>query len=243
MGGMGILVGSFGAYELAQVLSREALLLVVVVLLLLSEELQPVTHEKELLAVMVLIDRFRAHCLLSEDLFDVFTGILQELPDGKVQNSVREAVFRRRSGEPVPKCLAALAGIDPFLDEFILDLRLVDGSGSGPALALILSRLQERAGKKWDETSRLVLLKAKTRLPLQFARAVLIAAGWVLLIGCPWGWMPGFLSLLSWTELGEVVLSLGLCVYLIQTQKWARRILVILIPLFALAFYGSMLTW
>ena len=240
---MGILVGSLGAYALGQVLSREALLLGVVVLLLLSEELQPVTREKELLAVLVLIDRFRAHCLLNEDPFDVFTKILQELPDGKVQNSVREAVFRRRSGEPVTKCLAAMAGIDPFLDEFILNLRLVDGSVSSPVLALILSRLQDRVGQKWDETSRLVLLKAKTRLPLRFGRAAMIAGACVLLIGSPWGWMPGFLSQLSWTGLVEVVMSLGLSIYLINTQKWARRILVILIPLLTLVFYGSTLTW
>ena len=243
VGGMGILVGSLGAYGLGRVLSREALLLGMVVLLLLSEELQPVTHEKELLAVLVLIDRFRAHCLSKEDPFDVFTKILQELPDGKVQNSVREAIFRRRSGEPVTKSLDAMAGIDPFLDEFILNLCLVAGSGSGPALALILSRLQERIGQKWDEASRLVLLKAKTRLPLRFGRAAMITGACILLIDSPWGWMPGFLSQLSWTGLVEVVMSLGLSIYLINTQKWARRILVILIPLLTLVFYGSTLTW
>ena len=243
VGGMGILVGSLGAYGLSQVLSKEALLLGAVVLLILSQELQPVTCEKELLAVLVLIDRFRAHCLENEDPFDILTRILQELPEGKVQNSVREAVFRRRSGVPAPKCLAALTGIDPFLDEFILNLRLVAGSGSGPALGLILSRLQDRAGKKWDETSRLVLLKTKTTLPLRFGRAAMIAGACVLLIGSPWGWMPGFLSQLSWTRLVEVVMSLGLSIYLINTQKWARKILVILIPLFTLVFYGSTLKW
>ena len=238
-----MLVGALGAYALGQVLSREALLLGAVVLLILSEELQPVTREKELLAVLVLIDRFRAHCLMTVDLFDVFTKILHEIPEGKVKNSVREAIFKRRRGEPVTKSLAALVGIDPFLDEFTLNLRLMDGSVSSPVLALILSRLKERVGQKWDKTSRMVLLKAKTRLPLRFGRAAMITGACVLLIGSPWGWMPGFLSQLSWTGLVEVVMSLGLSIYLINTQKWARRILVILIPLLTLVFYGSTLTW
>ena len=224
MGGMGILVGALGAYELGQVLSREALLLGVVVLLLLSEELQPVTREKELLAVLVLIDRFRAHCLENEDPFDILT----EDPPGATRR--KGAKQRSRGRFPAQKWrisykVSGSAGRDRSFPGRIHPqpaprgwIRQRSSVGADP------QRLQDRAGKKWDETSRLVLLKAKTRLPVQFGRTMVIASACVLLIASPWEWMPIILSRLSGTGLGEVVLGLGFLVYLIQTQKWARRI-------------------
>jgi hypothetical protein len=128
----------------------------------------------------------------------------------------------------------ALRRIDPFLDELILSLRLM-GWENGPALNLVLNRLLQRAGRKWDHTSRIMLIKDQARSFVRFGRAVFISGLFFLLVdsspilAASW---PGQ-SIGAW--IGLVLLGLGSLLLLFLTNQWVRRTLVALILLVALA--------
>ena len=159
----GALLGGLVTFWLVQVFIQEWLLVIFAVLALLSDELRVSPKETQLLEVMIFFDRLVAHIVDSQDLFEVLTKVIQELPEGNVQKGVREAVLRRRSGTSFENSLKVMRGIDSFLDEFVLTLQL-SGWRNGPGLSLILNRLLIRAGRKWDRNSRLLLIKEKTGL-------------------------------------------------------------------------------
>ena len=111
-----------------------------------------------LLAVVVLLDQVRVYSESESDLFEVLSKMVQELPEGEVQKALREALHHRRSGLAAEACLAILRGINSYLDEFILTLGCINWQ-TGPALTLIADRLHQRAARRWDRASRLMLLK------------------------------------------------------------------------------------
>ena len=109
------------------------------------------------------------------------TNVVQELPEGRVQKSVLEAVLHRRSGESFENSLKAMRRIDPLLDEFVLTLQH-SGWKYGPGLNIILNRLIGRAGRKWDRASWSLLIKDKSRTYVQFSRGAFVTGLWVLII-------------------------------------------------------------
>lgn len=69
--------------------------------------------------------------------------------------------------------------LDPYLDELILTLGRLNWR-TGPALTIVLGRLLQRAGRKWDRASRFMLLKEQARPYVRFGRAAKIAALFIL---------------------------------------------------------------
>lgn len=230
----GILFGCTFTLWLSGWIIKEWLLVILVVLAIVSEEFKTSQRETQLLAVIVLLDLLQTHSKPDEDFFEILPELVRDLPAGEVQKAVLEAIFRRRSGIAVEKSMGSLRGLDPFLDELILTQRLT-GWENGPALNLILNRLLQRAGRKWDHTSRIMLLKDQARPFVRFGRAALISGLLVTLLSSSTvlaaAW-PGE-TIVVW--LGLVVLALGLLLYVALINHWVSRSLVVLIFFVALA--------
>ncbi len=129
----GAVCGALVTVWLIQIFIPEWLLVVFVVLAVLSEELQGTATERRLLDAMLFFDHLLAQTCFGQGLFEALAKALQELPAGELHQGVREAILRRGSGEDCARSLAALRGIDPLLDEFVLTLqldRLAAGDGS-----------------------------------------------------------------------------------------------------------------
>ncbi len=236
----GALFGGLLTLGLGPIFIQEWLLVIFVVLAVLSEELRVSPQEKQLLEVMVFFDRLSAQLVDYQDLFEVFTRVIQELPEGNVQKGVREAILRRRSGGSIENSLKAIHGIDPFLDEFVLSLRW-EGWQNGSALRLILTRLLGRVGRRWDRTSRTLWIKDKSQPYLRFRQGALIAGLWVILIRYSSALapvMPGR-TVIVWS--GLAFLSLGLVFYFVVSAQWLRRFLAVSIFILAFVSYANSL--
>jgi hypothetical protein len=234
------LFGGLVTFGLGPIFIPEWLLVIFVVLAVLSEELRVSPQETRLLEVMVFLDRLAVQLVDHQDLFEGLPQIIQELPQGNVQKCVREAVLRRRSGGSVENSLKAIHGIDPFLDEFVLTLRL-EGWKNGSVVNLILTRLLERAGRKWDCTSRMLWIKNQLRPSVRFGQGALIAGLWVILIRYSSALAPVLpgRTVIVWT--GLALLCLGGAVYLVVSSQWLRRLLAVAICLIAFVSYANSL--
>jgi hypothetical protein len=111
---IGILFGGLATLWLMHIFIREWLLVIFVVLAVLSDEMQVSSTETLLLEVMIIFDRLGNHIQDKQDLFESLTNVVQELPEGRIQKSVHEAVLRRRSGEGLENCLKAMCKINPL---------------------------------------------------------------------------------------------------------------------------------
>ncbi len=236
----GALLGGLVTFWLVQVFIQEWLLVIFAVLALLSDELRVSPKETQLLEVMIFFDRLAAHIVDNQDLFEVLTKVIQELPEGNVQKGVREAVLRRRSGTSFENSLKVMRGIDSFLDEFVLTLQL-SGWRNGPGLSLILNRLLIRAGRKWDRNSRLLLIKDKNRTCFRFGRASLVTGLWVILISnsSALALVMAGRTVIVWS--GLALLCSGLVFYLIVSTQWLRHFLAVSIFILAFVSYANSL--
>jgi hypothetical protein len=237
---IGMLFGGLATLWLMHIFIGEWLLVIFVVLAVLSDEMQVSSTETLLLEVMIFFDRLAAHIENSQDLFEALPIIFQELPEGRVKRGVLEAILRRRSGESFENSLKAMRRINPLLDELILTLQH-SGWKYGPGLDIILNRLIERAGQKWDRVSWSLLIKDKSRIYVQFCRSAYITGLWVILI-------------ISSSALNHVMpdraaivltilalLGLGFIYFLFLTRQWLRRSLVVSIFIIYLAAYANSL--
>lgn len=236
----GALLGGLVTFWLAQVFIQEWLLVIFVVLALLSDDLRISLKETQLLEAMVFFDRLAAHTVDNQDLFEALTKVIQELPEGNVQKGVREAVLRRRSGTSFENSLEVMRGIDSFLDEFVLTLKL-SAWRNGSGLSLILNRLLVRVGRKWDRNSRLLLIKDKNRTCFRFGRASLVTGLWVILISnsSALALVMAGRAVIFWALLA--LICSGLVFYLIVSTQWLRRFLAISIFIFAFVSYSNSL--
>jgi hypothetical protein len=146
-------IGIFIANRAVNWISREWLILVLVAAVVLSEEFRPSRNAINLLAVTVLMDRIHFYTESGNDLFEVLSRAVQDLPEGEVQQALREALHRRRSGLAAQECLALLRGIDPHLDEFVLTVKHINLQ-TGLTLVQVADRLHQRAGRGWDRGRR-----------------------------------------------------------------------------------------
>ncbi len=236
---VGAILGVLPAPWVVSWISREWLLLVLVALVILSEELRPSHSEMNLLAVVVLMDRVRVYSGSEGDLFKVLARALQELPEGEVQQGLREALQRRRSGLAAEGCLAILRGINPYLDELILTVRTINWQ-TGPALTQIADRLNQHAARRWDRASRFMLLKDRIWPYLSFIKTVVVGSIIVLSIqgiAMHFTAWPGRITVLL---CGLAWIAAGLFLYLVISSEWLRRILVL--ALLLLAFFPTMNT-
>lgn len=227
-------IGIFIADWLVSWISREWLILVFVIAVVLSEEFRPSIKVMNLLAVTVLMDRVRAYTETSSDLFDMLSRAVQELPEGEVQQALREALHRRRSGLSAEECLAILRGIDPHLDELLLTLKHLNWH-TGFALAQAADRLHQCADRKWDRASRFMLTKDRVWPYLRIVRTAIVAAIIVL------SWNGISLHFTAWPShvtvvgLGLALTSAGLLLYFTLTRSWLRRILAVFLLILALS--------
>lgn len=237
---VGMLFGGLGTLWLMHIFIREWMLVIFVVLALLSEEMRVSSTETLFLEVMIFFDRLAAHIENSQDLFEALPNIIQELPEGRIRKSVLEAILRRRNGDSFKNSLNALRRIDPLLDEFIITLQH-SGWNNAPGLNIILSRLIGRAGRKWDRTSRSLLIKDKIKTYLQFSRGAFDIGLWVILISS-----SSALNLVM-PDRAVIVLAvlallgLGFIFFLILTRQWLRCSLVVSIFIIALVAYANSL--
>lgn len=227
-------VGIFIANRAVTWISREWLILVLVAAVVLSEEFRPSRKAMNLLAMTVLMDRVRAYTETGSDLFEVLLRAVQELPEGEVQQALREALHRRRSGLAAQECLAMLRGIDPHLDEFVLTLKHINLQ-TGPALVQVADRLHQRAGRGWDRASRFMLTKDHIWPYLRIVRVAIVAAIIVLSydgISLHFTAWPSHVTVL-W--LGWGLIATGLLLYFTLTSSWPRRVLVAFLLMLALS--------
>ncbi|MDD5367555.1 MAG: hypothetical protein PHQ40_00595 [Anaerolineaceae bacterium] len=236
----GALLGGLVTFWLVQVFIQEWLLVIFAVLALLSDELRVSPKETQLLEVMIFFDRMAAHIVDNQDLFEVLTKVIQELPEGNVQKGVREAVLHHRSGTSFESSLKVMRGIDSFLDEFVLTLQL-SGWRNGPGSSLILNRLLIRAGRRWDRNSRLLLIKDKNRTCFRFGRASLVTGLWVILISnsSALALVMAGRTVIVWS--GLALLCSGLVFYLIVSTQWLRYFLAVSIFILAFVSYANSL--
>jgi hypothetical protein len=211
----------------------EWLLLVLVAVVVLSEEFRPSRKEMNLLVVIILMDRVRAHTESDSDLFDVLSKVVQDLPDGEVQQALREALHRRRSGLAAKECLAMLRGFDPHLDEFVLTLKHINLQ-TGPALVQVAYRLHQRAGRKWDRASRFMLTKEHVWPYLRIVRAAMVGAVIVLSYNGVSLHFTAWPSHITVVWLGLGLIAAGLLLYFALTSSWPRRVLAVFLLLLAL---------
>ena len=237
---IGILFGGLATLWLMHIFIREWLLVIFVVLAVLSDEMQVSSTETVLLEVMIIFDRLGNHIQDKQDLFESLTNVVQELPEGRIQKSVLEAVLHRRSGESFENSLKAMRGIHPLLDEFVLTLQH-SGWKYGPGLNIILNRLTGRAGRKWDRVSWRHLIKDKCRAYVQFSRGAFITALWVILISS-----SSALNLVM-PDRAVIVLAVvallgvGFMFCLFLKSHWLRWSIAISIFIVALASYANSL--
>ena len=227
---VGAAIGIFIANWMVTWLSREWLLLVLVAAVVLSEEFRPSPKEMNLLAVTVFLDRVRACTESDNDLFNVLSKAVQDLPEGEVQQALREALHMRRSGLAAEECLAMLGGIEPHLDELILTLTHLNLQ-TGLALAQVADRLQQRAGQRWDRASRSMLMKEHVWPYLRIVRAAIVAAIIVLSyngISLHFTAWPSHVTVV-WLGLG--LIAAGLLLYFALTSSWLRRVLAVFLLL------------
>ncbi len=237
---VGMLFGGLATLWLMHIFIQEWLLVIFVVLGVLCDEMRASSAETLLMEGMIFFDRLAAHNENHQDLFETLTSVIQELPEGRVQKGVLEAVLRRRSGECYENSLKAMRRIDPLLDEFVLTLQH-SGGQYVPGLNIILNRLIGRAGRKWDRASRSLLIKDKSRAYVQFSRGAFDTGLWVILISSSSALnhvMPDR-SVIVLAVL--VLLGLGFIFILFITRQWLRRSLVVSIFIITLVAYANSL--
>jgi hypothetical protein len=237
---VGAAIGIFIANWMETWISREWLILVLVAAVVLSEEFRPSRRVMNVLAVTVLMDRVRAYTESDSDLFEVLSRAVQDLPDGEVQQALREALHRRRSGLAARECLEMLRGIDPHLDEFVLTLKHTNLQ-AGFTTTQVADRLQQRAGRRWDHASRYMLLKERVWPYLRIVRATIVAAVIVLSyngVSLHFTAWPSHITIV-WLGLGLIVA--GLLLYFALTSSWFRRVLAVFLLLLALFPFLNMI--
>jgi hypothetical protein len=235
---IGILFGGLATLWLIHIFIQEWLLIIFMALAVLIEEMRISSTETLLLEVMIFFDRLAAHNENHQDLFETFPNVIQELPKGRVQKSVLEAVLRRRSGESFENSLKAMLRIDQLLDEFVLTLQH-SGWKNGPGLNLILNRLMRRAGRRWDRASWRQLIKDKNRKYVQFSRGALDTGLWVILISSSSALnrvMPDQAAIVLAVL---ALLGFGFIFFRFLTRQWLRRSLVVSIFIIALVAYAN----
>ncbi len=226
-------IGVFITSRAVTWISREWLILVFVAVMVLSEEFRPSRRVMKLLEVVTLMDRVRVYSEPKSDLFDIFSKAVQDLPEGEVQRALMEALHRRRSGLAARECLALLRGIDPHLDEFVLTLKLINWQ-SGHALAQVADRLHQRAGRRWDRASRIMLTKEHVWTYLRVVRAAIIAAIIVLSYNGIALHFTAWLSHITVVWLGLGLIAAGLLLYFALTSSRLRRVLAVFLLLLAM---------
>jgi hypothetical protein len=132
------------------------------------------------LDVLLVLSRLRDELRKGVEIGEALVGLLTDLPAGEMRQAVNAAALRRRSGEPLERCLSALGGRSLLLDELLLVL----GRG-GCQHAVLVERLMERAGVAWDRASRDLALRERLRPALSGLQAgihavlaLLLARGW-----------------------------------------------------------------
>jgi len=177
----GVVLGGLAVVWAEQSVSKDVLLLVLVVIVLCVLEFNRLENGADLLSTITLIHSVRVRCADGKDLTELLTIAIGDLPEGRVQTALREVVLRRRSGIGLSESIDALRGMHTYLDEFLLTICLLDGQ-VGPAMKLALNRLLDRAGRKWDRTSRLRFFKERASGSAQFLQAgALTSIGWLLM--------------------------------------------------------------
>jgi hypothetical protein len=233
-------IGIFIANWAATWISREWLILVLLAAMVLSEEFRPSRKAINLLAVTVLMDRVRVYTESDSDLFEVLSKALQDLPEGEVQQALREALHRRRSGLAAQECLALLIGIDPHLDEFVLTLKHINFQ-TGLTLAQVADRLHQQAGRRWDHASRFMLTKEHVWPYLRIVRAAIVAAVIVLSYNGVSLHFTAWPSHITVVWLGLGLIAAGLLLYFALTSSWPRRVLAVFLLLLALFPFLNMI--
>jgi hypothetical protein len=227
-------IGIFVADRAVTWISREWLILVLVAAVVLSEEFRPSRDMMNLLAVTVLMDRIHVYTESGNDLFEVLSKAVQDLPEGEVQQALREALHRRRSGLAAQECLALLRGIDPHLGEFVLTLKHINLQ-TGPVLVEVAARLHQRAGRRWDRASRFMLTKEHVWPYLRIVRAAIVTAIVVLAYNGVSLHFTAWLSHITVVWLGLGLIAAGLLLYFALTSSCLRRVLVVFLLMLILS--------
>ncbi len=189
---------------------------------LILEELRESPRLVHLPVTLGLLEGLRA-----SDRQDVFTA-LQEvagtLPPGKVQSAVMEAVIQHAGGMPPEQSMDALKGINPYLDELVVDLRNA-GWQAGPTLKTALTLLSRRASDEWSAVGQRRLFVERIRPLIAPVRALLIGAMLVVSIKQV---QQLDLNELRATLLASAIIAvgfLGVLLHYIFTRPWLRRAL------------------
>ena len=147
-----------------------------------------------------------------------------------MQKALWEALHRRRSGLSAEACLAILRGINSYLDELMLTLGCINWQ-TGPALTLITDQLHQRAARRWDRASWLMLLKNRIWPILHFVKIVIVGSIISLSVQGIAMHFIAWPSRITILLLGLALIATGLLLHFVLTSEWPRRVLVLVLLL------------
>ena len=137
------------------------------------EELRESPRLMHLPVVLGLLEGLRTSEV--QDVFVALQAVAETLPLGEVRAVVLEAVSLRSGGADPEQSAASLRGINPFLDELVVDLYNA-GWQRGPTLASTLALLARRAAAEWSAAGHKRLLLERVRPLTHPIRAFLMGA-------------------------------------------------------------------
>ena len=231
----GILLGILAAFWLTHWFIKEWLIVIIVIMAMFAEEFKVGLDDVLPLEVAIFFNRLLVHHEVDQDLFGALSKVVQELPTGKLQRVARKIILSQRSAIDLEKGMIAFRGIDPLLDEFVLSLQMA-GWQSGQVPKLILSRLQIRAGRRWDVTSKLLLFKDRARPYILCGQTAVISSLVIILFFEPITFALAWPDFYIASLLIAFLLSKGLLFCFLTPHKSFRRLLMLLVFLASLGF-------
>jgi hypothetical protein len=120
---------------------------------LVLEELADAPDQRHLPAVLGLLAVVQEEIAVGKDIFAALVTTLTHTTDAAVKRAVQEALRRFSSRQHPESCLAALRGVNSYLDEFVADVTRA-GWEDTPDLSVILQLLFTRTSQAWDRASR-----------------------------------------------------------------------------------------
>jgi hypothetical protein len=202
---------------------REWLLLILPGLAILSHELLLTQKDLDLFAILALLAGLHDQREIGSDVFERLARIVDGLPVDDVQKAAREALQRRRSGQPVEQCCQAFSGLHPILDELVFTLRLA-GWLASLAFDLALERLTRRAGRQWDRVSRSMVFREHIQPFLSFSQAALLAALAALLVEDIPALKVAWPSYALIGRIGAGCILVAGMLYAAGSRPWLRRV-------------------
>ena len=149
------------------------------------EECVDAPDQRRLPAVLGMLAVVQEEIRAGKNVFAALAATLPHIRNTTVQGAVRETLRRFSARQRPEACLAALLGVNHYLDEFVADVTRA-GWENSLDLSVILQLLFARAGQAWTRTRRQRIWVDRVRPGVRFAQTFVaggVATGVGLLAG------------------------------------------------------------